>query len=68
MSFTFLTGESVVLDLLGEVVWLLLVWLSSTLYDNHCLSFLVVWEHLTFVTPKSSFMSSYFESLARNQF
>ncbi|CCI28431.1 CoA-binding protein [Microcystis aeruginosa] len=25
-------------------------------------------EHLTFVTPKSGFMSSYFESLARNQF
>ena len=25
-------------------------------------------EHLTFVTPKLSFMSSYFESLARNQF
>ncbi|TRV00365.1 MAG: hypothetical protein EWV89_22270 [Microcystis wesenbergii Mw_QC_B_20070930_S4] len=27
-----------------------------------------VWEHLTFVTPKSGFMSSSFESLARNQF
>jgi hypothetical protein len=25
-------------------------------------------EHLTFVTPKLSFMSSYFESLARRQF
>ncbi|TRU94976.1 MAG: hypothetical protein EWV89_20495 [Microcystis wesenbergii Mw_QC_B_20070930_S4] len=25
-------------------------------------------EHLTFVTPKSGFMSSSFESLARNQF
>jgi hypothetical protein len=25
-------------------------------------------EHLTFVTPKLGFMSSYFESLARNQF
>jgi hypothetical protein len=25
-------------------------------------------EHLTFVTPKSGFMSRYFESLARNQF
>jgi len=26
------------------------------------------WEHLTFVTPKSGFMSRDFESLARNQF
>jgi len=25
-------------------------------------------EHLTFVTPKSGFMSNYFESLTRNQF
>ena len=25
-------------------------------------------EHLTFVTPKLSFMSSYFESLARSKF
>ncbi len=29
---------------------------------------IAVGEHLTFVTPKSGFMSSYFESLARNQF
>jgi phage FluMu gp28-like protein len=28
----------------------------------------IVWEHLTFVTPKLSFMSSYFESLTRSKF
>jgi hypothetical protein len=52
----------------GEVVhWIRLEGEVTELYDIQVLEG-VKREHLTFVTPKSGFMSSYFKSLARNQF